>query len=291
MSEATVLDNPVVTQPNPSADAPPSDSDDSLGTLPAVEDQEPANQDGDSSDDAPPEYDPEALQARVDAGENLTTPEKEALRRHEQSEKDKTAARDEARRANQENSQKVTRQIQIHNRRVSEIVKAESDKAEAEARSVNYELLEMNLQRENATFMQAVAPGILFAYDALAKARIQEIHPDKAEAQRIIKELNSKPTDPEAAFNAALDAARAEGAATSDAAKKLKKAEDELAKVRGDLAKAKGDRAKGNSPSGDGRETSTGLPTKEGYGAMKQEERLQVQREHPDLVRSWTRAG
>ena len=255
----------VVTESTPSADASLPGSDERLEvTPPALEDQsEAASQDGDETDDTPPTYDPDALQAKIDAGDGhlLTTPEKEFLKSHNQSKVDQEQARTLAHAENQRVAKLLTDTHNLLEVRLSAVLDAEIKTAAEEERAVSPTILRAAIKAEKDAFTQAVGPLYMRTWDAHAKAAILEIHPDKAEAQKVVNGLESSAFNFNSTLQALTDSAYKAGQGASPEAKENKTLKEQVEKLRADLAKATGARGKGNSPAGDGKEPGPGPVT------------------------------
>lgn len=258
MAESTTLE-PVVTSPDIQTDAALPVSDAGLEDIsPASVEQDAASQDhGDVDDNPEPEsFDYDAIQAKIDAKEPISTAEKDYWRRETQSRADRELADKQARETNAQIKQAVNNAVGLFDQALLRHVKAELETAEMEGRGVSETILSTALKAERDQFIQGVTPLLMHNLDSFLKSKIHEVHPDKAEADKVLDRLESSRFNIGNTLQAFADAVAKAAVAESDQSKELAKLKKDNDRLRADLEKAKGARGTGNSPSGDGQAAS-----------------------------------
>lgn len=155
-----------------------------------AEDEDEANDSEDEeSEDEEQELDPQAdhrsLQAKVDAGEPLTTEEKQRLRGYEQADADRASARRQAREQARQREENLKKAREGLPEKILGNFTAEIDAARAEERKLSSTLLKNTLTNTINEAFTELKPLVMYEEDASVRGAVYEILGESQRAEEM----------------------------------------------------------------------------------------------------------
>ena len=230
------------------------------------------DEDSGSSLEADPDLRREQLQARLDGtGEPLTSGEKEELRKLTQSHNDRQRAEKQAREAKQA-------EIAALRKGIADLPAKIAARLALDATgSAEHKLAIRDIQDEVQASLADMSTAVVHTIEANLRRTLKGVMPDSAHSGLDDSDLNQL-------LQASWDYQLELGKKSSDAAKKLARAQKDLDDANAEIQRLKGGRASGGAASSSGTGTGSVAITREAYQSASREQRQAWLKERPDEV-------